>query len=41
MLAKKHFPLCLMCIGGCLSYTLILYVALVVITSFQISTSAL
>ncbi len=41
MLAKKLFPLCWMCIGGCLSYTVILYVALAVITSVQVSTSAL
>lgn len=41
MLCKKHVPLCLMCIGGCLSYTIVLYSTLAVITILRIATPIL
>ncbi len=41
MLCKKHVPLCLMCVGGCLSYSAVLYVTLVVITMLRVSTPEL
>ena len=41
MLCKKHIPLCLMCIGGCLSYSVALYLTLAIITLFQVTTPML
>lgn len=41
MLCKKHVPLCLMCIGGCLSYSLALYLTLAIITVMRITTPIL
>ncbi len=41
MLRKKHVPLSLMCIGGCLSYSVALYLILAIITVMRITTPML
>ena len=37
MLSKRYFPLCWRCVGWCLSYAIILYVSLLVITTQRVS----